>query len=91
MFLKSLEVQNFRGIVTGRLDLDETTVLIGENDCGKTSLLSALAVALAGEADSGPQVESHHFHRPADPTRAAGNQNAFSCEIHRSDHLHQFG
>ena len=31
MFLRSLEVRKFRGIVSGRLDLDETTLLIGEN------------------------------------------------------------
>lgn len=67
MLLKSLEVQNFRGIISGRLDFDETTVLIGENDCGKSSLLSALKVVLASGNDGGPVVERHHFHRPADP------------------------
>ncbi len=68
MFLKSLEVQNFRGIVTGRLDLDETTVLIGENDCGKSSLLAALEVVLASGNGDRPVVELHHFHRPSDPS-----------------------
>jgi putative ATP-dependent endonuclease of OLD family len=67
MFLKSLEVQNFRGIVSGRLDLDETTVLIGENDCGKSSLLSAIEVALASGDGERPSIERHHFHRPRDP------------------------
>jgi putative ATP-dependent endonuclease of OLD family len=67
MLLKSLEVQNFRGIVAGRLDLDETTVLIGENDCGRSSLLSALAVVLASGNGDRPAVERHHFHRPLDP------------------------
>jgi len=67
MFLRSLEVKKFRGIVTGRLDLDETTVLIGENDCGKSSLLAAIAVALAGPPEAPPRIERHHFHRPADP------------------------
>jgi putative ATP-dependent endonuclease of OLD family len=67
MFLKSLEVQNFRGIVSGRLDLDETTVLIGENDCGKSSLLSALEVVLAAGGGDKPRIERHHFHRPLDP------------------------
>ena len=67
MLLRSLEVQNFRGIVSGRLDLDETTVLIGENDCGKSSLLSALEVVLASGNAGRPVVERHHFHRPLDP------------------------
>jgi putative ATP-dependent endonuclease of OLD family len=67
MFLRSLEVRNFRGILSGRLDLDETTVLIGENDCGKTSLLSALEVVLASGSGGRPVIERHHFHRPVDP------------------------
>ena len=69
MFLRSLEVKKFRGIVSGRLDLDETTVLIGENDCGKSSLLSAIAVALAGPPEAPPRIEPHHFHRPTDPAQ----------------------
>ncbi len=68
MFLKSLEVQNFRGIVAGRLDLDDTTVLIGENDCGKSSLLAALEVVLASGHGDRPAIELHHFHRPSDPS-----------------------
>jgi putative ATP-dependent endonuclease of OLD family len=68
MFLKSLEVRNFRGVVTGRLDLDETTVLIGENDCGKSSLLAALEVVLAAGNGDRPAIEVHHFHRPRDPS-----------------------
>jgi putative ATP-dependent endonuclease of OLD family len=74
MFLTELVVENFRGVRRGRLTLDETTVLIGENDCGKSSLLDALARAL-GEPDGGPpRFEPHHFHHtragePAGPIR----------------------
>jgi len=68
VYLTSLEVRNFRGVVSGRLDLGETTVLIGENDCGKSSLLAAIAVALAGGTDAPPVVKRHHFHQPADPS-----------------------
>ena len=67
MFLRSLDVRNFRGIVAGRLDLDETTVLIGENDCGKSSLLSALEVVLASGNGDRPDIGLHHFHRPVGP------------------------
>lgn len=71
MFLQSLEVRNFRGIAAGRLDLDETTVLIGENDCGRTSLISALDVALSSTADGKPVLRAHHFHRPENAAAAA--------------------
>jgi putative ATP-dependent endonuclease of OLD family len=67
MFLRSLEVENFKGIVSGRLDLDDTTVLIGENDSGRSSLLSALAVVLASGDGDRPRVQRHHFYRPVDP------------------------
>lgn len=79
MFLRSLEVRNFRGVVSGRLDLGDTTVLIGENDCGKSSLLSALAVVLASGDGEVPVIEAHHFHRPRDP--AAPLQGPIRIEL----------
>lgn len=64
MFLSELSVENFRGVRQGRLSFDDTTVLIGENDCGKSSLLDALARVLGGPVDPGPpQFEPQHFHR----------------------------
>jgi putative ATP-dependent endonuclease of OLD family len=67
MFLSELSVENFRGVRQGRLSFDDTTVLIGENDCGKSSLLDALARVLGGPADAGPpQFEPQHFHRTPD-------------------------
>lgn len=46
MFLKTLSIENFRGIEKLTLDLDETTVLVGENNTGKTSILEALFTAM---------------------------------------------
>ncbi len=47
MKIHSIEVQNFRGFEKISVDLHpEFTLLIGENASGKTSLLSALSVAL---------------------------------------------
>ena len=63
MFLSSLKVENFRGVREGHLSFDDTTVLIGENDCGKSSLLDALAKALATPDAGPPQFEAPHFHR----------------------------
>jgi predicted ATP-dependent endonuclease of OLD family len=63
VFLSRLEVENFRGVREGRLSFDDTTVLIGENDCGKSSLLDALAKALATPDAGPPQFEAPHFHR----------------------------
>ncbi len=63
MFLSRLKVENFRGVREGRLSFDDTTVLIGENDCGKSSLLDALAKALETSDAGPPQFEAQHFHR----------------------------
>jgi putative ATP-dependent endonuclease of OLD family len=42
MLLRRLQIENFRGITKLDLVLDRTTVLIGENNTGKTSVLDAL-------------------------------------------------
>jgi putative ATP-dependent endonuclease of OLD family len=46
MFLRQVTVENFRGIEKVTVDLDETTILIGENNCGKTSFIDALRLSL---------------------------------------------
>lgn len=63
MFLSELNVENFRGVRRGHLSLEETTVLIGENDCGKSSLLDALARVLDPGGAGPPRFEPHHFYR----------------------------
>ncbi|MCY4000159.1 MAG: DUF2813 domain-containing protein [Bacteroidetes bacterium] len=54
MKIKSLEIRNFRGVKNLKLDLDETTVLIGENNTGKTSIMDALRLCLS---EINPQQE----------------------------------
>jgi putative ATP-dependent endonuclease of OLD family len=42
MLLRKIQIENFRGITNIQLGLDRTTVLIGENNTGKTTVLEAL-------------------------------------------------
>ena len=42
MFLERIDITNFRGIRNLSVRLDETTVLIGENNTGKSTILEAL-------------------------------------------------
>jgi putative ATP-dependent endonuclease of OLD family len=42
MLLSNIKIANFRGITSLSIPLDRTTVLIGENNTGKTSVLDAL-------------------------------------------------
>jgi putative ATP-dependent endonuclease of OLD family len=46
MFLRKIHLENFRGIKHLDLELDELTVLIGENNTGKTTILEALRTCL---------------------------------------------
>ena len=46
MKLTSVEIRNFRCIRELNVDLDETTVLIGENNSGKTAFLEAIRICL---------------------------------------------
>ena len=47
MIVDEIEINNFRGIRNLSLKLDETTVLIGENNTGKSTILAALESCLS--------------------------------------------
>ena len=61
-----IEIEGFRGIRRMTLELDDTTALIGENSCGKTSVLDALELALAHRATV-PFFGPLDFHVPNAP------------------------
>lgn len=46
MKLREIIIKNFRNLVDIRIPIDDTTVLVGENNSGKTALLNALQIAL---------------------------------------------
>lgn len=61
-----IRIEGFRSIQALEMPVDRTTLLIGPNNCGKTSVLKALQVALTDEYD----VTVHDFHRHPDGTIA---------------------
>ena len=67
MRITSVRIQNFRGIKNLSIDLGEVTVLIGENNSGKTSVLDALRLCLR---ELGPRrrvvFDAFDFHLPDD-------------------------
>ena len=72
MLLRSIRVKNFRAIRSTAVDLDATTILIGENGSGKSSLLKAIGIALGNSGAEPFRVEANDFHqgpdgRPAGP------------------------
>jgi putative ATP-dependent endonuclease of the OLD family len=74
MVLKRVQIKNFRGLRTLDVELDETTVLIGENNSGKTSFLEAVRLALSrSHARRGGTFETYDYHlagADADPQTA---------------------
>lgn len=66
MPLCRIEIEGFRGIRRMTLELSGTTALIGENSCGKTSVLDALELALAHRATV-PFFGPLDFHVPSGP------------------------
>lgn len=47
MMLRSVTIKNFRGIKDLNISFDDVTVLIGENNSGKTAVLDAIRLCLA--------------------------------------------
>ncbi|HII80425.1 MAG TPA: DUF2813 domain-containing protein [Methanosarcina sp.] len=65
MKLRRLEIQHFRGITDLDLKIGDTTVLIGENNTGKTTILDALKIALhSGMASRVSSFNIYDFHLP---------------------------
>ena len=62
MKIESVEIENYRAIEKLTLPLDPSlTVLHGDNTCGKTSVLGAIAVGLGVIPDFFPSVSGTDF------------------------------
>lgn len=75
MLLTNLKIEHYRGIKSLELELAPTTVLVGENNCGKTTVLHALRACLQTLRSSGrtspfDEFDLHFDSRTADPTTA---------------------
>jgi putative ATP-dependent endonuclease of OLD family len=75
MLLTNLRIENYRGIKLLELALGETTVLVGENNSGKTTVLHALRACLhslrsGGRASAFEDFDLHFDSASADPASA---------------------
>ena len=61
MEIASLRIENFRGVQNGRIRFSPHTVLVGANNCGKTTVIEALAL-LFGRDRMIRQLTEHDFH-----------------------------
>jgi len=67
LHLISLEVTNFRAIKHALLNFDQITLLIGENDLAKSTLMEVLSATLNPKLDDKlPEFNSFHFYKDPD-------------------------
>lgn len=62
MKLVSLQIKGFRCLRNTSLNLRDLTVLIGENDAGKSSILDAIEIALSGNSPDPGDYHSYISH-----------------------------
>ncbi len=79
MKIRRLHIENFRSIAQLTLELDDTTVLIGANNSGKSAILEALRIALSrrwGQRGTGFTEDDIHIADPKkhDPRSAPGSR-----------------
>ena len=73
MRLTTVKIRNFRCIKDLTVDLDETTVLIGENNSGKTAFLEAIRLCLERLRGRGRgPFDEYDYHLPDDESTPAG-------------------
>ena len=61
MFLREIKIKNFRSLKDVSILLDDQTVLIGENNAGKTALLDAVRMALSKTTGRNPYDEYDYY------------------------------
>ncbi len=62
MRITRIKIQNFRGILSGELQLPEHVVLVGDNNIGKSSVLESIDLVLGPERLSRrPVIDEHDF------------------------------
>ena len=75
MFLRQLEIKNFRGLKELTIPFDALSVLIGENNAGKSTVLDALRICLTRSLTRrGAVFDEYDYHLPdanAEPSKAA--------------------
>lgn len=80
LLLRRVVIENFRGLKNLSLELDETTVLIGENNCGKSSVLDAIKLCLSRNVRGNPfEDQDHHL---GSSTAAPGDAGAIKITLH---------
>ncbi|OMR27166.1 ATP-dependent endonuclease [Burkholderia pseudomallei] len=80
MRLCRFEVRNFKCVEYASLEWEDLLVLIGENNAGKSSILSAIAAFLSGSAIKDPSLFRRHLTDVANAIELIGHFDGLSDE-----------
>lgn len=81
MQIYSLDIKGFRGILSSKLFFDEHTVLVGDNNTGKSTVLEAIDLVLGPERlFKKPIIDEHDFYA-GEYTDSDGNSKEISVEV----------
>ncbi|XWK87906.1 MAG: AAA family ATPase [Phormidium sp.] len=89
--IKEIGIENYKSIQELKLELGRVTVLIGENGCGKTNILEAIALSSAAAADKldneflasrGIRVTDSQFMRSAFNTDNLNKEIKITLQFH---------
>ena len=81
MKLTTVEIRNFRCIKNLTVDLDETTVLIGENNSGKTAFLEAIRICLERLRGRGRGPFNEYDYHLSDEGTAPADSDPIQIEL----------
>src|SRR5207253_10904330 len=79
--LRHIRIKNFRCLADVELPVDDTTILIGENNAGKTALLDALRKALAATAGARREPFDQYDYYMASPTDTPEKSGGIIIEL----------
>jgi putative ATP-dependent endonuclease of OLD family len=82
MRLVEIDIENFRGIAKLTVPLDEMTVLIGENNTGKSSILEALRICLSRSMTRRSGQFTEYDYHLADGTSQPFNSDPISITLY---------
>ncbi|MFG7003147.1 AAA family ATPase, partial [Burkholderia pseudomallei] len=80
MRLCRFEVRNFKCVEYASLEWEDLLVLIGENNAGKSTILSAIAAFLSGSAIKDPSLFRRHLTDVANAIELIGHFDGLSDE-----------
>lgn len=80
MRLRRFEVRNFKCVEYANLEWEDLLILIGENNAGKSSILSAIAAFLSGSAIKDTSFFRRHLTDPANAIELIGHFDELIAE-----------